>query len=72
MLTHSKWLLPGSGELILKDPTHFTGIISDSGGSLTSTDVVDVAGFDTSASVSYSGIRSGGIVTVKRDRPHQP
>jgi hypothetical protein len=54
----------GAGELILKDPTHFTGIISDSGGSLTSTDVVDVAGFDTGASVSYSGFKSGGIVTI--------
>jgi hypothetical protein len=54
----------GSGELILKDPTHFSGIISDSGGSLTSTDVVDVAGFDTSASVSYSGSTSSGTVTI--------
>ena len=54
----------GAGELILKDPTHFTGIISDGGGSLTSTDVVDVAGFDTGASVSYSGFKSGGIVTI--------
>jgi hypothetical protein len=54
----------GSGELILKDPTHFTGIISDSGGSLTSTDVVDVAGFDAGASVSYVGLKSGGIVTI--------
>jgi fibronectin-binding autotransporter adhesin len=54
----------GNGELILKDPTHFTGIISDSGGSLTSADVVDVAGFDTGASVSYFGLKSGGIVTI--------
>ena len=54
----------GAGELILKDPTHFTGIISDVGGSLTSTDVVDVAGFDTGASVSYSGFKWGGIVTI--------
>ena len=54
----------GAGELILKDPTHFTGIISDGGGSLTSADVVDVAGFDTGASVSYFGLKSGGIVTI--------
>ena len=54
----------GSGELILKDPTHFSGTISDSGGSMTSTDVIDVAGFDTSASVSYSGTTSSGIVTI--------
>ncbi len=54
----------GSGELILKDPTHFTGTISDSGGSMTATDVIDVAGFDTSATVSYSGTTSSGIVTI--------
>ena len=54
----------GAGELILKDPTHFTGIISDGGGSLTSADVVDVAGFDSGASVSYFGLKSGGIVTI--------
>jgi phosphoribosylformylglycinamidine (FGAM) synthase PurS component len=50
----------GSGELILKDPTHFTGTISDSGGSMTAADVIDVAGFDTSAHVGYSS----GIVTI--------
>jgi FecR protein len=54
----------GSGELILKDPTHFIGTISDSGGSLTSGDVVDLAGFDAAASVNYLGTTSGGIVTV--------
>jgi VCBS repeat-containing protein len=54
----------GSGELILKDPAHFTGTISDSGGSLTAADVVDLAGFDTGALVHYSGTKSGGTVTV--------
>jgi hypothetical protein len=54
----------GSGELILKDPAHFSGTIFDSGGSMTSADVVDVAGFDTSATVSYSGTTSHGIVTI--------
>ena len=54
----------GSGELILKDPAHFSGTISDSGGSMTSADVVDVAGFDTNAMVSYSGTTSGGTVTI--------
>ena len=53
-----------SGTLVLKDPAHFTGTISDSGGSLTAGDVVDLAGFDTSASVTYSGNTSGGTVTV--------
>jgi len=53
-----------SGTLVLKDPAHFTGTISNSGGSLTSGDVVDLAGFDTSASVTYSGTTSGGTVTV--------
>jgi len=50
----------GSGTLILKDPTHFTGTISDSGSSLTSGDVLDLAGFDTTASVTYAS----GVVTV--------
>ena len=54
-----------SGTLVLKDPAHFTGTISDSGGSLTTADVIDLAGFDTSASVTYSGDSSGGTVTVK-------
>ncbi len=54
----------GPGELILQDPTHFSGIISDSGGSMTPTDLIDVAGFDTGALVSYSGTTSGGIVTI--------
>ena len=43
-----------TGTLILKDPTHFTGTISRSGGSLASGDVIDVAGFDASASISYN------------------
>jgi len=55
----------GSGELILKDPTHFSGIISDSTGSLTINDKVDLAGFDTTAKVSYFGTTSFGVVTVK-------
>jgi hypothetical protein len=56
----------GSGTLILKDPTHFTGTISDSSGSgsMTAADVIDVAGFDTSAHVVYSGTTSSGIVTI--------
>ncbi len=54
----------GSGELVLKDPTHFTGIISDSGGSLTNSDVVDVAGFDATASVVYNGTAASGTVTI--------
>jgi hypothetical protein len=53
-----------SGTLVLKDPAHFTGTISDSGGSLTAADVIDLAGFDASASVKYSGTTSGGTVTV--------
>ncbi|MEA2920982.1 MAG: large repetitive protein, partial [Bradyrhizobium sp.] len=54
----------GSGTLILKDPANFHGIISDSGGSLTTGDVLDLVGFDTNATVSYSGFKSGGFVTV--------
>ena len=54
----------GSGELALKDPAHFSGTISDRGGGMTSADVVDVAGFDASATVSYSGTTSHGIVTI--------
>jgi hypothetical protein len=57
-------IFAGSGELILKDPTHFSGTISDSGVSMTPTDLIDVAGFDTGASVSYLGTTSGGIVTI--------
>ena len=49
----------GSGIADLEDPTHFGGTISDSGGSMTAADVIDVAGFDTSASVSYSGTDVG-------------
>jgi hypothetical protein len=55
----------GSGVLILNDPTHFHGTISDGGGSMTAADVVDVAGFDANAHVSYSGSQSGGTVTIK-------
>jgi hypothetical protein len=54
----------GPGELILKDPTHFTGTISHSGGSMGIGDVIDVAGFDAAATVSYSGDPSHGTVTI--------
>ena len=54
----------GPGELILKDPTHFTGTISRSGGSLDNGDVIDVAGFDATATVSYKGTTSGGTMTI--------
>ncbi len=54
----------GPGELILKDPTHFTGTISHSGGSMGIGDVIDVAGFDATATVSYSGDPSHGTVTI--------
>jgi len=57
-----------AGELILKDPTHFTGTISHSGGvSLDSGDVIDIAGFDATATVSYSGTTAGGKVTIHED-----
>jgi hypothetical protein len=55
----------GSGKLILLDPAHFSGTISDSGGSMTASDVLDVAGFDTSASVTYNGTTSSGTVTIQ-------
>jgi hypothetical protein len=61
----------GSGELILKDPSDFSGIISDSGGSLTAADKIDLAGFDTGASVHYFGTTSGGIVSVS-ETDHSP
>jgi hypothetical protein len=54
----------GPGELILKDPTHFTGTISHDGGSMGIDDVIDVAGFDAAAKVSYKGTTSGGTVTI--------
>lgn len=54
----------GSGTLILKDPSHFYGTISDSAGSMSGDDVLDLAGFDTSARVSYIGTAAGGIVKV--------
>jgi hypothetical protein len=44
----------GSGTLVLEDPAHFTGTVSNSGGTLTSGDVLDLIGFDTSALVTYS------------------
>ena len=50
--------------LVLKDPTHFAGVISKSGGSLDAGDVVDVAGFDASATVDYSGTGTSGTVTI--------
>jgi hypothetical protein len=54
-----------TGKLILLDPAHFTGTISDSTGSMIASDVVDLAGFDTHASVTYSGTTAGGAVTVR-------
>jgi len=54
----------GPGELILKDPTQFTGTISHDGGSMGIDDVIDVAGFDAAAKVSYSGDSSHGTVTI--------
>ena len=53
-----------TGLLILSDPTHFTGTISENAGSLQPGDVIDVSGFDTGASISYSGTISGGTVTI--------
>jgi len=53
-----------TGLLILSDPTQFTGTISESGGSLQVGDVIDVSGFDTGATISYSGTTSGGTVTI--------
>jgi hypothetical protein len=50
--------------LILKDPTHFAGTISKIGGSMGAGDVIDVAGFDASATVTYSGNTSSGTVTI--------
>jgi hypothetical protein len=57
----------GSGTLALEDPTHFSGIVSDSTGSLTNTDVLDLAGFDTKASVNYIGGTSLGVVVVSEN-----
>jgi len=54
----------GSGTLVLEDPAHFSGTVSDSTGSMTSGDVLDLIGFDTGATVTYSGNGSGGTVTV--------
>ena len=53
-----------TGLLVLSDPTQFTGIISASGGSLQVGDVVDVSGFDTGATIMYSGTTSSGTVTI--------
>jgi hypothetical protein len=57
-------IFAGSGTLILKDPASFHGIISDSGGSLTIGDVLDLAGFDTNAKVTYSSSIFGNFVQV--------
>jgi hypothetical protein len=54
----------GSGTLVLEDPGHFSGTVSDSTGSMTSGDILDLIGFDTSATVSYTGSSSGGTVMV--------
>ena len=61
----------GSGELVLKDPAEFSGIISDSSGSLTAADKIDLAGFDTGASVHYFGTTLGGFVSVS-EAGHTP
>jgi hypothetical protein len=53
-----------AGTLVLEDPTHFSGTVSDSSGNLTNTDVLDLAGFDTKASVNYIGTKAGGVVLV--------
>jgi hypothetical protein len=53
-----------TGLLILEEPTQFAGIISASGGSLASGNVIDVRGFDASASITYSGTTSGGTVII--------
>jgi 3-hydroxymyristoyl/3-hydroxydecanoyl-(acyl carrier protein) dehydratase len=55
------------GTLALEDPTHFRGIISDSTGSLTDKDVLDLAGFDTKASIIYVGGTSLGAVVVSEN-----
>src|SRR6185437_12447108 len=43
---------------------HFNGTVSDSTGSMTSGDVLDLIGFDTNAAVTYNGNGSGGTVTI--------
>ena len=62
-------IFSGSGTLVLEDPAHFNGTVSDSNGSMTTGDVLDLIGFDTNAHVSYSpnsvfNPSSGGTVTV--------
>ena len=54
----------GSGELILEDPAHYSGTVSDVSGSMTAKDVLDLAGFDTGASVQYIGDTSGGTLKI--------
>ncbi|MGN6749317.1 MAG: beta strand repeat-containing protein, partial [Xanthobacteraceae bacterium] len=60
-----------TGLLVLGDPTQFTGTISASGGSLQAGDVIDVSGFDTGASIAYSGTTAGGTVTIS-EAGHTP
>jgi FecR protein len=45
----------GSGVLILNDPTHFSGTISDSGGSMTAADVLDLHGFAAATTTASTG-----------------
>jgi hypothetical protein len=45
----------GSGVLILNDPTHFTGTISDSLGSMTAADVIDLHGFAAATTTASTG-----------------
>ena len=62
--TGEKAIFSGSGILVLEDPAHFNGTVSDATGSMTASDVLDLIGFDTDAHVSYNGDTSSGIVTV--------
>jgi hypothetical protein len=45
----------GSGVLILKHPSHFHGTISDSGGSMTAADVLDLHGFAAATTTASTG-----------------
>ena len=60
-------MFSGQGTLALENPTHFTGFVSDSTGSMTDKDVLDLAGFDTKASVTYVGGTSLGVVVVSEN-----
>jgi hypothetical protein len=49
-----------TGQLLLDDPTHFTGTISG----ISTNTLIGVAGFDSGASVTYDGNTSGGVLTI--------